>query len=181
MTPIAVGEFKLALLYNIFSGLWKFAGICLCTDLFDCKSFIIFFLGYSVVDLLLGSIVLLHEQILNKPVLVLDRQPQISNWFHFYTSKQFVVNSMTARCPGSPLHHRDWQVVCGVCADMLYFVFSTQDIVPEVLWFFQMQLSKPKPCCHVIFKETRLSPGNPSKQGVFVQSFANFSARNFDI
>lgn len=62
-----------------------------CTDLFDCKSFIIFFLGHSVVDLLLGSIVLFHEHILNKPVLVLDRQPQIWLWFYFYTGKQFVV------------------------------------------------------------------------------------------
>ncbi|MEE6525370.1 hypothetical protein FKM82_025322 [Ascaphus truei] len=56
-----------------------------------------------------------------------------------------------------------------------------KDIVPEVLWFVQMQLCKPKPCCHVLFREKRLSPGNPSKQTILVQSFSNCTVMNFNI
>ncbi|MEE6520624.1 hypothetical protein FKM82_018546 [Ascaphus truei] len=60
-----------------------------------------------------------------------------------------------------------------------------KDIVPEVLCFVQMQLGKTKPCCHVLFREKRLSPGNPSKQTILVQSFSNsFSnctVRNFNM
>lgn len=35
-----------------------------------------------------------------------------------------------------------------------------------------MQLCKPKPklCCHVLFTEINLSPGNPSKQPILVQT-----------
>jgi len=39
---------------------------------------------------------------------------------------------------------------------------------PEVLWFVQIQLCKPKLCCHVLFREKRLSPTTlPKKPYLF--------------
>lgn len=42
-----------------------------------------------------------------------------------------------------------------------------------VIW--AERLCKPKPCCHVLFREDRLSPCNPSKQAVLVQSFSKWT------
>ena len=58
---------------------------------------------------------------------------------------------------------------------------TPKDIVPEVLWFHQMQLCKPKPCYHILFKEKRLSSGNPSKQAILAHSFSNCTVMNFNI
>lgn len=64
----------------------------------------------------------------------------------------------------SPFHHCAWQLVWGVCSDMLWF-FSKHGVVHYgqafpfscllsqghcVLWFVRMQLCKLKLCCHVV-------------------------------
>lgn len=41
-----------------------------------------------------------------------------------------------------------------------------KNIVPDVLWFVQKQLCKPKTCYYVGFKEKRLSPKNPSRKRI---------------
>lgn len=46
----------------------------------------------------------------------------------------------------------------------LWISTTPNDIVPEVFWFLQMQFCKPKLCCQVVFRETRASPDDPSKQ-----------------
>jgi len=72
--------------------------------------------------------------------------------------EEFTVDSMTARCPG-PVAAEQAQTICSsppcltglrslVCAkpakNLHFGLFCPKDIVPEVLWFVQMQLSKPK-------------------------------------
>ncbi|MEE6509716.1 hypothetical protein FKM82_027428 [Ascaphus truei] len=58
--------------------------------------------------------------------------------------------------------------LCIVAKHLHFGLICRKDIVPEVLWFVQMQLCKPKPCCHVLLREKRLCPGNPSKQTILV-------------
>lgn len=80
---------------------------------------------------------------------------------------------MTAGCPGPVAANKPKvavflpNVVTFVLVGRLHFVFPN-DIVPEVMWFFLMQLCKPKLCCHALLKGKRLPPG---KQVILVQSF----------
>ncbi|MEE6527760.1 hypothetical protein FKM82_029362 [Ascaphus truei] len=119
-----------------------------------------------------------------------------------------MVDSMTARFPGpvaaktSPNHHPSTTVLdswyevfvliccvwfspnvalCIMTKHLHFGLVCPKDIVPEVLWFVQMQLCKHKPCCHFLFREKRLSPGNPSKQTILVQSFSHCTVMNFNI
>lgn len=65
-------------------------------------------------------------------------------------------------------------MVLWIMDKQIYFVLiCLKAIIPEVLWYIQIQLCKPKPCCHIHFKEKMLSPGNPSKQPILVHSFSN--------
>jgi len=79
----------------------------------------------------------------------------------------------------SPLHQHVRQMVivliccvcvwrCASCPNISIFgCICPKDIVPEVLWFGQMQLCKPKQCCHVLFREKMFSflgVGNCSKR-----------------
>jgi len=82
-----------------------------------------------------------------------------------------------------------WYAVFGFCPNValcimakhLYFcLVCLKNIIPEVLWFVQMQLCKPQPCCHVLFRDKKLSPGNPSKQAIFLLSFSNCIFINFN-
>ncbi len=82
----------------------------------------------------------------------------------------------------SALHQHVWLLVWGVCADMLarfspnvplcimvkhlhFGLICSKDIVLEVLWFVQMQLCKPKPCCHAFL----------DRRGFFLASLPNMS------
>lgn len=90
----------------------------------------------------------------------------------------------------SSLHHRAWQLVWAVCADVVclawpstvlsvrginlhFCLFCKKEIVPDVLQFVQMQLCKLMPRCHDLFKEDGLSPGKSLKQAVLVQSHSD--------
>ena len=68
----------------------------------------------------------------------------------------------------SALPHSAWQLVWGVCADMtkhLHFgLVCPMDIVPEVLWFIQMQLHKPLAILPCSFKREDDLSCHSSKQ-----------------
>lgn len=49
------------------------------------------------------------------------------------------------------------------------------------LGFIQMHICKTKSSRHVLFREKRLFPFNPSKQNIFVQYFSNYNVMNFNI
>lgn len=58
-----------------------------------------------------------------------------------------------------------------ITATYLHFgLIGHKDIVKDVLWFIQMQLCKPKPFCHFLFSNNKLSPANFSKQVILVHS-----------
>ena len=48
-----------------------------------------------------------------------------------------------------------------------------RDIVPEFLWFVQMQFCEPQSWFHLLFRQKMIPPGNPSKEIVLVQSSSN--------
>ncbi|MEE6509708.1 hypothetical protein FKM82_027409 [Ascaphus truei] len=54
--------------------------------------------------------------------------------------------------------------LCTMAKHLHFGLVCPKDIVQEVLWFVQMQLCKPKPCCHVLFREKRLSQDKPSNK-----------------
>lgn len=70
---------------------------------------------------------------------------------------------------------------CVLWPNITTLVSPVKDIVPEVLWFVRVQLCKLKLCCHVVYSETKLSAGNPSKQTILVQSFSKLTFMNFNI
>lgn len=66
------------------------------------------------------------------------------------------------------------QISLCIMAEHLHFgLIFLNAVVPEVLWFVQLQLFKPRLCCHVLFKQKKLSPGNPVKQATLAQLFSN--------
>lgn len=91
-------------------------------------------------------------------------------------TKKFKIKSMTAgpqvlwlpnKSKSSSFPHCAWQLVWDVCADVLCLGFSKHGygqispiwlpqvkdfIVPEVLWFFQMQFCKLKLCCNILLE-----------------------------
>lgn len=102
----------------------------------------------------------------------------------WYT-EELTLNSMTARCPGAvaaiiTTPPSWWQLLWSVCSRMVCFCFAKHGAVhsgqtsTEVLQFAQMQLCKPKLCCHVLFSEKWLSAGNPLKQAILVQQTENY-------
>lgn len=72
-------------------------------------------------------------------------------------------------------------VLCIIARHLQFGLFCIKNIIPKVLWFFQTQLCKPKPCYHLLFREKRFSPGNPSTQATLVQAFTQSTVRNFNI
>lgn len=66
------------------------------------------------------------------------------------------------------------QISLCITAEHLHFgLIFLNAVVPEVLWFVQLQPFKPKLRCHVLFKQKKLSPGNPVKQATLAQLFSN--------
>ena len=49
-------------------------------------------------------------------------------------------------------------LLCIMTKQLHFGLVCPKDIVPEVLWLVQMQFCKSKQCCHVLFREKRLSP-----------------------
>lgn len=47
-------------------------------------------------------------------------------------------------------------------------LWCPKDIILDVLWFAQIHLCKPKPCCHILFRENRPSAGKTYKQARLV-------------
>ena len=66
----------------------------------------------------------------------------------------------------------------GINVKHLHFgLVCPKEIVPEVLWFVQVQLYNPKSCCYVVFREMGISSGNPCKQVLFV-TVMNFNIKD---
>lgn len=64
------------------------------------------------------------------------------------------------------------KVVLFFNAKHLHFALvCAKDIVPD--FFFICSDAIKQPCCHVLFRERRLSSDNPSKQAIYVQCFSN--------
>ncbi len=77
----------------------------------------------------------------------------------------------------SLVFHQTWHIM----AKHLHFgLICSKDIVLEILWFVQMQLCKPKLCCHA-FLEKRLSSGKPSKHAILVPYFSNCTILSFNM
>lgn len=103
---------------------------------------------------------------------------------------EFMVNSITARCPGPvaakqiPIITRGQharQLASDICADVLCSVFA---VVAKHLYssrlVVQIQPCKPKQCCHLRFREQRLSSSSSSKQVIFFStaSFASLISKH---
>lgn len=118
-----------------------------------CNTFISCFFSHSVVDLLLC----LGTFSYCMAAYIWHWMPDAHLTWIFWYREVFTADSMSLRCLGPPfLHHRAWQLVLGVRADMLcllciiskYLQFG-QVHTKEFLWFVQMQLSKAK--LHMVF------------------------------
>lgn len=62
----------------------------------------------------------------------------------------------------------------------LFGLVCLKDIVLEVSWLFQMQLSQTKPCCHGLFRIKRHSPDSPFKQSIPLLCSSNCTDLNFN-
>jgi len=90
-------------------------------------------------------------------------------------TEEVVVDSVNTRCSGSvaagqaqiisppppcltvSMKWLCWYAVSNMINCLNSGLVCSKNIVPGVLWFVQMQLCKPKLCCHVLFKEKKLS------------------------
>ena len=66
-----------------------------------------------------------------------------------------MVDSVTVRFPGPVAPN---MVLCTLTGHLHFGLICPKDILLKVFRFVQMQLCKPKLCCHVLFGEKRLSP-----------------------
>lgn len=136
----------------------------------------------------MGSLSLLYDPVRTE-LRLSDRWPYTVSRILWYI-EVFMADSMTARCPG-PLARKQTQIIIPLplwlivdircfcryvvlvfpkCGAVHYgrtsplLLICPKDILPEVLSFVQMQLWKPKPCCHCLFRVKRLFPGSlPNK------------------
>lgn len=51
-------------------------------------------------------------------------------------------------------------------------LLSVERTLFQIFYFICSDAIK-QPCCHVLFRERRLSSDNPSKQAIYVQCFSN--------
>lgn len=127
--------------FNIRSGLWPVL----------CSILILFFFTHSVVTS--------------------QFRPNLRCWsdsltFVFRILWRSLCWTMFDKPKSLPLHIHAWQLVWGVCV--------------EVLWFVQIELCKPRTHCHVLWSPGEAFSWQPF-QTILVQSFPNCTIMKFNI